>query len=203
MGTHARALATVAVLALTFLASAGGFVSLAQMTVAGVAGYAVASLAADATPLGFGRRDAAAIPAALGAATLAGLLIGAVAVRTQGIYLLLITLAPAMGITLSVQSNTALLCGFEGIRGIVGPVVLGLPRRDPKLFWFAALIVAAACYPGLVWLLLPGRGVAAGNPVRPCLARAARYAAAARLAGLSQRAAPRPAWRASSRAAAG
>jgi branched-chain amino acid transport system permease protein len=148
------------VLSLTFLASAGGFVSLAQMTVAGVAGYAVAVLAPDATPLGFGWSYAIAIPAALVAATLAGLLIGAVAVRTQGIYLLMITLALAMGITLFVQSNTALFNGFEGIRGVVGPVVFGRPFRDPQLFYFTALSVAAACYLGVVWLLQTPFGLA-------------------------------------------
>lgn len=141
------------VLSLTFLASAGGFVSLAQMTLAGVAGYAVAILAPDATPLGFGWSYAAAIPAALLIATIAGLLVGAVAVRTQGIYLLMITLALAMGVGLFVQANTTLFNGYEGIRGVVGPVVLGRPFRDPMVFYFAALTVAAACYLGVVWLL--------------------------------------------------
>jgi branched-chain amino acid transport system permease protein len=141
------------VLSLTFLASAGGFVSLAQMTLAGVAGYTVAILAPGATPLGFGWSYAAAIPAALVAATLAGLLVGAIAVRTQGIYLLMITLALAMGVALFVQANTTLFNGYEGIRGVVGPEVLGRPFRDPLVFHAAALTVAASCYLSVIWLL--------------------------------------------------
>jgi branched-chain amino acid transport system permease protein len=148
------------VLSLTFLASAGGFVSLAQMTVAGVAGYAVAVLAPDATPIGYGWSYAAAIPAALVAAMLAGLLVGAIAVRTQGIYLLMITLALAMGFALFVQTNTTLFNGYEGIRGVVGPVILGRPFRDPLLFYFSALLVAGTCYLGVVWLLETPFGLA-------------------------------------------
>jgi branched-chain amino acid transport system permease protein len=141
------------VLSLTFLASAGGFVSLAQMMVAGVAGYTVAILAPDATPIGFGWSYAAAIPAALAAATLGGLLVGAIAVRSQGIYLLMITLALAMGVALFVQANTTLFNGYEGIRGVVGPVLFGRPFRDPLVFHAIALSVAAFCYLLVIWLL--------------------------------------------------
>jgi branched-chain amino acid transport system permease protein len=141
------------VLSLTFLASAGGFVSLAQMTMAGVAGYTAAILAPAAAPLGFGWPYAAAIPAALLAATVAGLLIGAIAVRTQGIYLLMITLALAMGVALFVQANTALFNGYEGIRGVIGPEIMGRPFRDPQVFYVCALSVAVTCYLGVIWLL--------------------------------------------------
>lgn len=140
-------------LSLTFLASAGGFVSLAQMMLAGVAGYTVAILAPGATPIGLGWSYAAAIPAALAMATVVGLLVGAIAVRTQGIYLLMITLALAMGVALFVQANTSLFNGYEGIRGVVGPAILGRPFRDPLVFYGAALAVAAACYLGVIWLL--------------------------------------------------
>jgi branched-chain amino acid transport system permease protein len=148
------------VLSLTFLASAGGFVSLAQMMVAGVAGYAVAILAPVAAPLGFGWPYAAAIPAALVLATLAGLLVGAIAVRSQGIYLLMITLALAMGVTLFVQATTTLFNGYEGIRGVVGPALFGRPFRDPLVFHIAALAVAGGCYLLVLWLLETPFGLA-------------------------------------------
>ncbi len=140
------------VLSLTFLASAGGFVSLAQMMVAGVAGYTLAIFAPGATPLGFGWSYAAAVPMAIVAAVIAGLLVGAIGVRSQGIYLLMITLALAVGVALFIQANTTLFNGYEGIRGIVGPEVLGRPLRDPVVFHVVALTVAASCYLLVIWL---------------------------------------------------
>jgi branched-chain amino acid transport system permease protein len=140
-------------LSLSFLASAGGFVSLAQMMIAGVAGYAVAILAPAASPFGVGWSYAAAIPAALLAATLAGLLVGAIALRSQGIYLLMITLALAMGFALFVQANTALFNGYEGIRGVIGPELFGRPFRDPMVFHVSALVVATGCYLLVIWIL--------------------------------------------------
>ena len=96
----------IVALSLTFLATYGGFVSLAQMTLAGIAGYALAILVEGAVPgIVGGLPYAAAVPAALLAATLAGLLVGAIAVRTRDIYLLMITLALAMGVARFAESN--------------------------------------------------------------------------------------------------
>ena len=75
---------------------------------AGVAGYTVAILAEGAVPRiagGFGY--AAAIPLGIAAAILMGLLVGAVSVRTRDIYLLMITLALAMGVFRFVETNIA------------------------------------------------------------------------------------------------
>jgi ABC-type branched-subunit amino acid transport system permease subunit len=58
-----------------------------------------------------------------------------------------------MGVALFVQANTTLFNGYEGIRGVVGPEVLGRPFRDPLVFHAAALTVAAACYLSVIWLL--------------------------------------------------
>ena len=93
-------------LSLTFLARYGGFISLAQMVVAGVAGYTLAITVPDAIPANGVRLPyAPAIPLALSIATVAGLLIGAIAVRTREIYLLMITLAIAVGFYYFVQTN--------------------------------------------------------------------------------------------------
>lgn len=144
----------IVALSLTFLATYGGFVSLAQMTLAGVAGYAVAVLVEGAVPrIVGGFPYAAAIPLGVLAATLAGLLVGAVAVRTRGIYLLMITLALAMGVFRFVETNIAWFNGYEGIRNVVGPEVFGRTFRDPWVFYFAALATAAVLYLGVLYLV--------------------------------------------------
>lgn len=140
-------------LSLTFLASYGGFVSLGQMMLAGIAGYTVAILAPTAIPAAFPTSYWVAVPAALVTATLAGLIVGAIAVRTQGIYLLMITLALAVGFNLYVQSNITLFNGYEGIRNVVGPQLFGSSFRSAYLFYYVSLAVAAALYFGVLYLV--------------------------------------------------
>lgn len=85
------------VLSLVFLTAYTGMLSLAQIAVAGVEGYAVAYFTAPTSGVGVMLPWPAALLLAMGLSTLAGLLIGLVAVRTRGIYTLMITLAIAMG----------------------------------------------------------------------------------------------------------
>ncbi len=141
-------------MSLTFLASYGGFVSLAQMVIAGIAGYTVAILVPGAVPsIVGGVPYALAIPIGLAVATLFGLLVGLIAVRTQGIYLLMITLALAVGMQLFIQANIAWFNGYEGIRNVVGPQIFGLPFRNTYLFYYVTLGVAAALYILVLYLV--------------------------------------------------
>jgi len=148
-------------MSLTFLATYGGFTSLAQMMIAGVAGYAVAVLVPGAVPsIVGGVPYALAIPLGLAAATAMGLLVGAVAVRTQGIYLLMITLALAVGVHLFIQTNIAWFNGYEGIRNVVGPELFGVPFRNTYLFYYASLTTAAALYAFVLYLVRTPFGLA-------------------------------------------
>jgi branched-chain amino acid transport system permease protein len=141
-------------MSLTFLATYGGFISLAQMMIAGVAGYTVAVFVEGAVPRivgGFGY--AVAIPLGLLAATLMGLVVGAISVRTRDIYLLMITLALAMGVFRFIETNIAWFNGYEGIRNVVGPDVFGFDFRNPYAFYYIALGAAAALYFGVLYLV--------------------------------------------------
>ena len=141
-------------MSLTFLATYGGFVSLAQMMIAGVAGYTVAVLVPGAAPsIVGGVPYALAIPLGLLAATAMGLLVGLIAVRTQGIYLLMITLALAVGVQLFIQANIAWFNGYEGIRNVVGPDVFGMPFRDTYVFYYVTLAVAAILYAFILYFV--------------------------------------------------
>jgi len=144
----------VIALSLTFLATYGGFVSLAQMMVAGVAGYTVAVLVEGAVPsIVGGVPYALAIPLGVLAATLMGAVVGAISVRTRDIYLLMITLALAMGVFRFVETNIAWFNGYEGIRNVVGPDLFGRDFRDPFVFYYAALATAALLYAGVLYLV--------------------------------------------------
>ncbi len=144
----------VIAMSLTFLATYGGFISLAQMTIAGVAGYTLAVFVQGAVPsIVGGLAYAAAIPLAVAAATLAGLIIGAISVRTRDIYLLMITLALAMGVFRFIETNIAWFNGYEGIRNVVGPDLFGMPFRSTYVFYYVALAVAAALYAFVLYLV--------------------------------------------------
>ncbi|BBK33514.1 amino acid/amide ABC transporter membrane protein 2 (HAAT family) [Stella humosa] len=144
----------IVAMSLTFLATYGGFVSLAQMTVAGIAGYTVAIFVQGAVPTivgGFGYP--AAIALGLAAATVSGALVGAIAVRTRDIYLLMITLALAMGVFRFIETNITWFNGYEGIRNVVGPEMFGLPFRNTYVFYYSALGTAALLYAFVLYLV--------------------------------------------------
>ncbi len=136
-------------LSLVFLAAYTGMLSLAQMTVAGVAGYALAYCTAPIGGVAALLPWPAATLVALGCAVLASLAIGFVAVRTEGIYTLMITLAIAMGFYYLTLQNYVLFNGFDGFTQVPAPVVLGIAFERPRPFYYLCLAVAAACF---VWV---------------------------------------------------
>lgn len=151
----------IVALSLTFLARYGGFVSLAQMAVAGVAGYAVAITVPNAIPANtVGLPYLFAVPLALAAATLAGAVVGAIAVRSREIYLLMITLAIAVSFYYLVQTNLEYLNGYEGIRNVVGPDIFGVPFKNYYLFYYATAFVAVATYGAVLYVTKSPFGLA-------------------------------------------
>ena len=69
-------------------------VSLAQMTVAGIAGYGIAVFGSSSSAeISLGWPWWVAVPAAIALAVLCSTLIGWLSVRTEGIYTIMITLA--------------------------------------------------------------------------------------------------------------
>lgn len=153
VGAYAMVLGIIA-LSLTFLAAFGGMISMAQMAIAGVASYTLAIFSAHAASEGVALLAWPwAVLLALSAGTIAGFLIGLVAVRSQGIYMLMSTLAIAMIFFYLAQQNTTLLHGFDGFRGVAVPTVGGVSLRDPLVFYYLCFLVAAALY-GLVLFLV-------------------------------------------------
>jgi len=148
-------------LSLTFLAGYGGMISLAQMTVAGMAGYAVAVLGtSSAAEISLRWPWWAAIPAALFICVLAATLIGWLSVRTEGIYTIMITLAIGVAFYYLVLQNYSIFNGFQGLREIYPPKVLGIAWRDPLPFYFLSLVCALAGYGVVRWVVRAPFGIA-------------------------------------------
>jgi branched-chain amino acid transport system permease protein len=139
-------------LSLMFLAGYGGMVSLAQMTVAGAAGYALAIFGTAADGRGLAWPSWVALPLAILIATAVATLIGAISVRTEGIYTIMITLAIAVALFYLAQQNYDIFNGFDGFKGLGPAPVLGIDWRGPVPFYYLTLVVAALCYTAVQYL---------------------------------------------------
>ena len=147
-------------LSLSFLAGYGGMVSLAQMSVAGMAGYAVAVLGASGTATSLGWAWWVVLPFALLIAVVGSTLIGWLSVRTDGIYTIMITLAIGVAFYYLVLQNYTVFNGFQGFQKVYPPVVWGINWRDPLPFYFLSLACAMAGYLGIQWLVRTPFGIA-------------------------------------------
>jgi branched-chain amino acid transport system permease protein len=152
-------LGTIA-LSLMFLAGYGGMVSLAQMTVAGFAGYVVAIFGVNGVPGGLGWPWWLAVPTSLVLSMIFGAVIGALAVRTEGIYTIMITLAIAAAFFYFTNENYAIFNGHTGIDGIPTPAFLGVDWHAPIPFYYLTLAVAALCWLAVAYVTRAPFGLA-------------------------------------------
>ena len=134
-------------LSLTFLAGYGGMVSLAQMTVAGLAGYMVAVLGVSSLPkVSLFWPWWAAAPLAIVIATAFGTLAGALSARTEGIYTIMITLALATSFFYLTLQNWPIFNGFNGFTTIPAPHFFGVDWGRPMPLYYMILFFAALSY---------------------------------------------------------
>jgi branched-chain amino acid transport system permease protein len=146
VGAQSLVLGMIA-LSLSFLAGYGGMVSLAQMTVAGIAGYAMAVFGhSSSAEISLGWPWWLAVPIAIVIAMLASALIGWLSVRTEGIYTIMITLAIGVAFYYLVLQNYSVFNGFQGLRELKPPTVFGIQWRDPVPFYALTLVCALAAY---------------------------------------------------------
>ncbi|MFP4538354.1 MAG: branched-chain amino acid ABC transporter permease [Dichotomicrobium sp.] len=132
----------------SLLAGFSGMVSLAQKAFYGMAAYVVAIGGQT-----YGLPPLATVPMALIGACLLAALFGLIAVRSSGIYFLIMTLALLQmffGVAMQWQSFTG---GYNGISGITRPELFGLSLRDAVPLYLLTLTVAVMVYVGLRWLL--------------------------------------------------
>ena len=140
-------------LSLMFLAGYGGMVSLVQMTVAACAGYMLAIFGTSAiTAISLEWAWWVATPVAIAIAVLFGAGSGALAVRTAGIYTIMITLAIASAFYYFTLQNYTIFNGFSGFNSIRTPVVLGVDWRGATAFYYLSLFWAALAYGAVLYV---------------------------------------------------
>jgi branched-chain amino acid transport system permease protein len=147
-------------LSLMFLGGYGGMVSLAQMTIAGVAGYLIAIVGGNSLNAGLMWPWWAAVPIAVAGGTIAATLIGLISVRTAGIYTIMITIAIAMAFFNLAQQNYTLFNGHSGFASVLPPHLFGVDWRAPIPFYFLALGVAVLSYGVVLYLSRTPFGIA-------------------------------------------
>ena len=115
-------------------------VSLAQLAVAGLTGYVAAHFGIQSdSSLGVSLPFGLNIALAILAGTLFGSLIGFVAVRCQGIYMIMITLAIAVCMFYLARQNLGFFNAYNGFHGVAPPKILGFDLKSPIPFYYLCL----------------------------------------------------------------
>ena len=121
-------------------------VSLAQLLMYGIAGFAIGNAVAEegsTKGLTLGLNPWVAVVAALVITTVVALVLGALSSRTYGIYFLMLTLTYAV-IGYYVFGQVTTLSGFGGVTGIRPPSVLDGPVR----LYYVGLVLSVGAYLG-------------------------------------------------------
>ena len=141
----------LAAVSLNLIMGYGGMMSFGHAAYLGVGGYAVGILAAEGVSSGFVQ-----LPVALLSSALVALMIGALSLRTRGVYFIMITLAFAQ-MAYYVASGLSRYGGDDGLtiytRSTFGNVI---DLSDPLVFYFLSLF----CLLGgvfLVWRIINSR----------------------------------------------
>jgi branched-chain amino acid transport system permease protein len=138
---------------LIFLSAYGGMVSLAQVALFGIAGFVVGNTTTNGNTKGLnlGWNPWLGVVLALALTVLVGLLFGAIASRSVGIYFLMITLTYSVIANLTFGQVTD-VSGFGGISGIPTPRLIGNVSAHPNRLYYVALVVALVVYAVLRYL---------------------------------------------------
>jgi branched-chain amino acid transport system permease protein len=151
---------------LIYLSAYGGMISLAQTGLMGIGGYALANMVTQRVPGGetkgllLGWNPTVALIAALLLTVAIGLIFGAVASRSYGIYFLMLTLTYTVIAFLFVGSVT-LIGGFSPVAGvdIYTPSFIGDIANDRQRLYYIALISAVFVYVLIRYLIRTPFGI--------------------------------------------
>jgi branched-chain amino acid transport system permease protein len=149
----------IAAASLIFLASYAGMVSLGQVGIYAIAGMMFANLVAADGGLKAAWDPWLAVIAALVIATLAGVLFGAVASRSVGIYFLMITLALGV-LVYYFFAQVVQLSGFGGVNAPDLPGLVGNPGADPVPLFYVTLGASVLVFVGIRYLVRTPFGLA-------------------------------------------
>jgi branched-chain amino acid transport system permease protein len=139
---------------LIFLSAYGGMVSLAQVSIFGIAGFALGNVVTNGNTKGLnlGWNPWSGVVLGIVIATIVAFVFGALASRSAGIYFLMITLTFAVIANFFFGADLS-LSGFGGISGIGAPGVIGHVDANPNRLYYAALLLALIVYLAIRYLL--------------------------------------------------
>jgi branched-chain amino acid transport system permease protein len=144
----------IAAASLIFLSAYGGMVSLAQVSVYGIAGFVLGNATTNGNTKGLnlGWSPWWGILVGIAFAVAMALLFGALANRSVGIYFLMITLTYSVIANLFFGQVTD-VSGFGGISGIPAPSAIGNVDAHTNRLYYVALVVALLVYALLRYLV--------------------------------------------------
>jgi branched-chain amino acid transport system permease protein len=139
---------------LIFLNAYGGMVSLAQVSIFGIAGFVLGNVTTNGNTKGMnlGWNPWLGVVLGLAIATVVALIFGALASRSVGIYFLMITLTYSVIANLFFGQVTS-VSGFGGISGISAPGLVGNVDAHPNRLYYIALATALVVYVVLRYVL--------------------------------------------------
>jgi branched-chain amino acid transport system permease protein len=137
----------IAAASLIFLSAYGGMVSLAQISIYGIAGFVVGNVTTNGNTKGLnlGWSPWWGIVVGLAIAVVMALLFGGLANRSVGIYFLMITLTYSVIANLFFGQVTD-VSGFGGISGIPAPSAIGNVDQHTNRLYYVALAAALGVY---------------------------------------------------------
>jgi branched-chain amino acid transport system permease protein len=134
---------------LIFLSAYGGMVSLAQVSLYGISAFVLGNTVTSGQVKGLhlGYDPWVGIVLAIVITTAIGLILGAVASRSAGIYFLMITLAFAV-LTSTFFGSVTNLSGFSGISGmeLTAPSIIGSTVNHPDKLYYIAFVASILVY---------------------------------------------------------
>ena len=153
---------------LIFLSAYGGMVSLAQVAIYGVAGFALGNLTTNGNTKGLnlGWAEVPGIAVAILVAVAVAFIFGALASRSYGIYFLMITLVFSVIANL-VFGQVTNISGFGGISGIPIPDFLSRTAHPERLYFVTLAVALARLRVPALRRAHAVRPHAAGHPRRP------------------------------------
>ena len=149
----------IAAASLIFLSSYGGMVSLAQVGLYGIAGFTMANLVAADGGVAAAWAPWLAVAAGVLVAALIGLVFGAIASRSEGIYFLMITLAFGV-MVYYFWGQVTQLSGFGGVNNVELPDLIGNPGENPAPLFYVSLVAALLVLVGIRYLARTPFGLA-------------------------------------------
>jgi branched-chain amino acid transport system permease protein len=152
----------IAAASLIFLSAYGGMVSLGQVAIYGIAAIVLGNVVTvEAKGLHLGWTPWLGVVLGIVIATAVGLLLGALASRSVGIYFLMLTLAFGV-LTYYFFTEETKFSGFSGISGVQThtPGLVGNPTTQPNRLYYIALLVAVVVYAMIRYLVKTPFGIA-------------------------------------------